>query len=81
MLWEGKEQALHALNEAKRVRDALSAADGLDASKMVPLVLRSLGQMIELAECLLGEQEKYESRLHRTHASPAGGTFQQSASQ
>jgi hypothetical protein len=81
MLWEGKEQARHAIDEAKRVREALSAADGLDATKMLPRVLRSLGQMIDLAESLLGEQEQYESRLHRSHPSPTGSTFHSSASQ
>ncbi|HEY2589647.1 MAG TPA: hypothetical protein VGI81_28135 [Tepidisphaeraceae bacterium] len=73
MLCEGKEQALDTILEAKRVRDALSAADGLDAAKMLPVVLRSLGQLIDLTESLLDEREEYESRLHRSRPSPDSG--------
>lgn len=81
MLGEEKEQALHVIAEAKRIRGALSAVEGVDPAKMLPLVLRSLGQMIDLAESMLGEQEKYESRLHRTHVSSSAGTFNSTSSQ
>lgn len=81
MLGEEKEQSLHVIAEAKRIRGAVAVVDGDDAAKMLPLVLRSLGQMIDLAESMLGEQQKYESRLHRTHVSPAAGTFNSTTSQ
>jgi hypothetical protein len=81
MLGEEKEQARHVIAEAKRIRAALSTIDGVDSAKMLPLVLRSLGQMIDLAESMLGEQEKYESRLHRRHISPAAGAFNSAPSQ
>jgi hypothetical protein len=81
MLWEGKEQGIQAIAEARRVRDALLGADGDDLAKMLPLVLRSLGQMIDVSESLICEQEKYESRLHRTHSSPAAVSLHTSAPQ
>lgn len=81
MLGEEKEQAVHTIAEAKRIRGALSVVEGVDSARMLPLVLRSLGQMIDLVESMLGEQEKYESRLHRTPVSPATSTFDSTSSQ
>lgn len=79
MLGEEIELARQALHQAKQVRDALSGSDERESrARLQPMVLRSLTQMIELAETLLTEQEKYESRLHRTHVVPTPPPLQTS---
>jgi hypothetical protein len=68
MLAEGKEHARQIIAEARQVRCSAAAtptpgSPGGDADSML---IKSFDQLLELAETLLSEQERYESRLHRS---------------
>ena len=63
------EQIRRALAEARRARDAV-ASGGSPDPHAIPVLLKSLSQLIETTECLLAERTQMESRLHRTPFSP-----------
>lgn len=63
------DQVREVLAEARRLRDAASAGDTVDA-KTAPLLLKRFCELIEVCESLLAQREQMESRLHRTPFPP-----------
>lgn len=69
------EQIRRAIADARRARDAAACCGPAD-SHTVPSVLKSLSELIDVAELLLADRMKMESRLHRTPFSPPPESLQ-----
>lgn len=55
------------LTDAKRLRESISASVETLDPKIIPLLFTRFSQLLDVAEALLAERERFESRLQRSH--------------